>query len=50
MNYQVFYYTRWLKDLRFCGDFQTLCAANDHVKYLQHNLPNGKNLKFNITT
>lgn len=48
MCFQVYYLTRWLKDIHFCGDFSTLEAANDHVQYLQNKLPNGRKITFLI--
>lgn len=46
MNYQVYYVTKWLKDVHFCGEFTTLEQANDHIDYLQNKLPNGRKITF----
>lgn len=48
MCYKVFYITRWLKEIKFCGEFQTLCQANNHIDWLQKKLPNGKKIAFKI--
>lgn len=48
MNYKVFYVTRWLKDIRFCGGFETFLLAHSYVDYLQKKLPNGNKLIFKI--
>ncbi len=48
MCFKVFYITRWLKETKFCGEFQTLCQANNHIDWLQKKLPNGKKLAFKI--
>jgi hypothetical protein len=49
MQYQVFYKTKWLKSLVFCGEFNTIRSASDHVQYLQNKLPNGMKIVFKIT-
>jgi hypothetical protein len=48
MNYKVFYLTRWFKEARFCGGFNTLCQAIDHIDFLQNKLPNGNKITFKI--
>lgn len=50
MNYKVFYVTRWFKDVRFCGGFETLSLAYSYVDFLQNKLPNGKKITFKIET
>jgi len=50
MNYKVYYITRWFKDVRFCGCFNTLYQAVSHVDYLQNNLPSGYKITFKIVT
>lgn len=47
--YKVVYITKWLKYVRFCGEFSTLSLASEYVQYLQSKLPNGENLVFKIT-
>lgn len=48
MTYQVFYVTRWFKEVRFCGGFNTLCQAIEHVDFLQNKFPSGKKITFKI--
>ena len=48
MDYRVYYFTRWLKEMRFCGGFKSLSSAYAHVDYLQKNFPNGKKNSFKI--
>lgn len=48
--YQVFFITRWFKELRFCGEFPSFEAAYSYVDYLQNKLPNGKKIVFKIDT
>lgn len=48
MCYKVFYITRWLKEIKFCGEFKTLSQANNHIDWLQKNLPNGNKIAFKI--
>ena len=48
MNYQVYYFTRWLKDIRYCGGFNTLSQASSYVDFLQKKLPFGKKIVFKI--
>lgn len=48
MNYKVFYVTRWFKDVRFCGGFETLSLAYSYVDFLQNKFPNGNKLIFKI--
>jgi hypothetical protein len=50
MNYRVFYVTRWFKEIRFCGGFETLTLAYSYVDFLQNKLPNGKKITFKIET
>lgn len=47
--FKVFYVSRWLKENRFCGCFNTLRQAIDHVEFLQNKLPNGQKIVFKIT-
>ncbi len=49
MDFKVFYITRWFKDTRFCGGFNTLFQAVAYVDYLQNNMPNGKKITFKIS-
>lgn len=49
MNYLVYYLSRWLKEVQYCGEFPTMELANEHVTYLQNNFANGKKLTFKIT-
>lgn len=49
MCYEVVYLTKWFKDVKYCGYFNTLACALDYVDYLQHKLPNGRNIVFKIT-
>lgn len=48
MNFEVYYETRWFKEIRFCGGFNTLVQAMVYVDYLQNKLPNGKKITFKI--
>lgn len=48
MYYKVFYITKWLKVIKLCGEFQTLCEANNHINWLQNKLPNGNKIAFKI--
>lgn len=48
MDYKVFYITRWFKDVRFCGGFNTLYQSVSYVDYLQNKLPNGNKITFKI--
>ena len=48
MDYKVFYVTRWFKEVRFCGGFNTLWQAMEHVDFLQNKFPNGKKITFKI--
>lgn len=48
MNYSVYYRTKWLKERKFCGGFNTLRQAIDHVDFLQKKLPNGNKIVFKI--
>lgn len=48
MNFRVYYVTRLLKRVRFCGGFYTLCQAMEHVDFLQNKLPNGNKIVFKI--
>jgi hypothetical protein len=48
MNYKVFYYTFWFKEIRFCGEFNTLYQAVDHISWLQKKLPNGNKIAFKV--
>ena len=50
MEFKVFYVTRWFKDVRFCGGFNTMYQAMSYVDYLQNKLPNGSKITFRIKT
>lgn len=48
--FRVFYTTRFLKETRYCGDFNTLSLASEHVHFMQNNLSNGMKLVFKIVS
>lgn len=48
MCFKVFYVTRWLKNIRFCGQFNSSQEARVYVDYLRKNLRNGERIAFRI--
>lgn len=47
-TYIITYFARFTGRLKYCGEFNSLEAANDHVTYLQNKLKNGRKILFNI--